>query len=104
MNIPVKVELKNLAGQVQTVLDDELHNLINDGLLTYKDAIKALKDAGLKLDKRFYPWLNDVENKATGQFDKPAPEKPEPKPDLLSPEAEKAVTASAKPDNTEGVK
>lgn len=92
MNIPVKVSLTNAAEKVSTVMDDELHQLVLEGQVSFKDAIKALKDKGIELDKRFYPWLRDVENWATGEFDKtPVAVKPAPKPDLLSASAEKAV-------------
>lgn len=106
MNVPVDVLLKHL-GAVKTVFDDELHSLINDGLVDYKSAIAALKAEGLALDKRFYPWLRDVENLATGEFDKepPAPA-PAPAPELLSEKAEETVTAQpvTEPDNAEGAK
>ena len=93
MNIPVKVALNNSVEKISTVMDDELHQLVLEGQVSYKDAVKALKEAGLELDKRFYPWLQYVENLVTGEFDKePAitvSENEQPK--LLSKEAEKTV-------------
>jgi hypothetical protein len=94
MNIPIKISLKNAAEKVSTVMDDELHQLVLEGQVSFKDAIKALKDAGQALDKSVYPWLQYVENWATGEFDKePASAKPAAKPDLLSAKAEKKVAA-----------
>lgn len=105
MNVPVKVLLTHL-GAVRTVFDDELHSLINDGLVAHKDAVAALKKAKLELDKRFYPWLRDIENMATGEFDKEPPAAPAVKPELLSEKAEETVTAQpvTEPDNAEGAK
>lgn len=83
-------------------MDDELHNLINQGLVSYHDALAALKAAKLALDKRFYPWLRDVENLANGEFNSAnAPKQSEPKPDLL---VEKTEPAKPEPANTEGAK
>lgn len=101
MNIPVLVELKNLRGEATRVMDDELDQLIREGLVTYKGALNALKDAGLELDKRYYPWLRDIENWANGEFDK-LPKPVEDKPELLSKEDEAKVHAM--PDRAPEVK
>jgi hypothetical protein len=94
MNVPVKVSLKNAVEQVSTVMDDELHQLVLEGQVSFKDAIQALKDAKLALDKRFYPWLQFVENAATGEFNKFPAAKVD-KPDLLSKKAEGQVLGEA---------
>jgi hypothetical protein len=88
MNTPVEV---SLMGRKLTVLDDELNNLIHQGLVSYKSAISALENEGIALDKRFYPWLRDVENWATGEFDLDGPAKEEAKPEVLSEDAHAAV-------------
>lgn len=101
MNIPVKVRMKNALTDVVRVADDELQNLIHQGLVSYHDALVALKDAGVVLDKRVYPWLREVENAATGEFNSANARKPaEVKPDVL---AEKPA-APVKTDNSEGAK
>lgn len=84
MGASVEVKIKNATTAVATVADDELDNLIHQGLVTYHDALAALKAKGIALDKRFYPWLRDVENLATGEFNsKNAPKPAEAKPELL---------------------
>lgn len=103
MNIPVPVELKNFKGKVTVVLDDELHALIHEGLVSYKQALKALKDAGLALDKRFYPWLLDIENRVNGEFEPPA-EPVEAKPELVSKKAVKAIEAAPDEDHNDNPK
>jgi hypothetical protein len=99
MNVPVKVPLSNTVDRLSTVMDDELHQLVLEGQVAFKDAIQALKDAGLALDKRFYPWLQFVEDTATGKFDKLPVEKSSDKPDLLSKKAEAKVLGDAKPES-----
>lgn len=59
MNIPVKVRLA--VKDAVTVMDDELHALLHQGVLEYDEAVKALKAAGATLDKKLYPWLKDEE-------------------------------------------
>jgi|ERR1700722_9006200 len=102
MNVPVKVSLKNAAEKVSTVMDDELHQLVLEGQVSFKDAIQALKDAKLALDKRFYPWLSVVENLATGEFDKEPPAAEAEQPKLLSEQAENKVLGEASKTNQEG--
>lgn len=102
MNIPLEVELATLKGKLVTVTDDALHALIHEGQLTYKQAIKALRDAKIDLDKRFYPWLRDVENLSNGEFEPPK-DTPKDTPDLAK--IPDSVTpgkqaASAKPAST----
>lgn len=100
MNVPVKIALKNATEKISTVMDDELHQLVLEGQVSFKDAIQALRDAGLELDKRFYPWLRYVENLVTGEFDQEPVAKanvPQSEPDLLSAKAEKAVKGADTP-------
>lgn len=114
MGAPVKVKVSNTVEKISTVMDDELHQLVLEGRVSLKDAVKALKNAGIALDKRFYPWLRLVENKATGEFDQnqdAKPSVPGPAPDLLSEEAEQKLAAepdpipeAVQPANPEGAK
>lgn len=84
MNVPVKVELKSFPGKPVEVLDDQLHSLIHDGQVTYKQAVEALQAAKLELDKRFYPWLQDIEELKDGSLNVDKPVKPEPKPEIVA--------------------
>lgn len=101
MNQTVLVELASFKGKVIQVLDDQLHFLIHEGQIDYAQAVDALKTAGLALDKRFYPWLRDIE-KVDGTLDPAkASVKEEPKPeiaDLPDPVPAKPVPAEAAKD------
>jgi hypothetical protein len=104
MNKTVLVELASFKGKIVEVLDDQLHFLIHEGQVDYAQAVDALKTAGLALDKRFYPWLKDIE-KADGALDPAsAPAKKAPKPeiaDLPDPVPAFPVTAAAKEEANE---
>lgn len=76
MNKKVNAILSITGDKPVEVLDDELHALIGQGILTFKNAVKALKDAGIKLDTRFYPWLKELIDPKSGEVNEVAPEPP----------------------------
>lgn len=54
-----QVEVKSKLGKVK-VPAGALHTLIHDGQVELHDAYEAVKNAGIELDHKWFPWLNLV--------------------------------------------
>jgi hypothetical protein len=75
MLVPTLVKIETKVKGFTEVFDGELHALLCDGQVSLTDAVSALKNAGLKLDQKVYPWLREAPK------DEPKPvvtEQPEP--------------------------